>query len=238
MKFKRRKKRGQNQKVSKYWFCEEGYRIVWRTEICGVKVPARFHACVRAVVPCYGGRECEPFEMWDCVSNKPRLYKTLKAAEEDCERHRRKWAEACEATGVRGLTEIFGRLPTTIPLWAKKKLPRKVYDILTRPRSANHVEDECEPGSEGSSRTLDCSISPSDVMPANLPIASKAEGRAQNRNLTSSQPFPTSAKSSDAKSAKKAIKARKKPTGKPKPLTTAMNSSIGSRTTKSKLSKS
>jgi len=44
MEFVRKKKRGQNQKVRRTWFSQEGYRIVWRKEVCGVRVPARFQA--------------------------------------------------------------------------------------------------------------------------------------------------------------------------------------------------
>ena len=51
MQFVRKKKQGQNQKVRRTWFSEEGYRITWRKEVHGIPVPARFQACVRILIP-------------------------------------------------------------------------------------------------------------------------------------------------------------------------------------------
>jgi len=133
MEFKRKKKRGQNQKVRRTWFSQEGYRIVWRKEVWGVRVPARFQACVRLLIPCYGGDPKVTLPIWDFVNPHRRLHKTMKAAIEDCERHKRLWSKACEATGIRSLLEIFGKLPLGFPMWAKKKLNRKAYELLTRP---------------------------------------------------------------------------------------------------------
>lgn len=139
MEFVRKKKRGQNHKVRRTWFSEEGYRIVWRKAVYGVRVPARFQACVRTLVP-YSGGELRP--MWDFVNRNRRLIKTLKAAEEECEKHKRLWMKACEATGIRALKELFGgRLPLGLPLWARKRLDRRLYAILTdhRPSVAHSV---------------------------------------------------------------------------------------------------
>jgi len=54
----------------------------------------------------------------------------------------RLWSKACEATGIRQLTEIFSRLPSGYPTWVRKKLNRKVYEVLTRPRLAKHQEED------------------------------------------------------------------------------------------------
>ncbi len=129
MHFVRKKKRGQSQKVRRSWFTQDGYRILWRKEVWGVRVPARFQACVRIEMPHYGNGD-ETFVMWDFVNDKRRLYKTLKAAQEDCEKHQRLWMKACEATGVRALHDIFGKLPLGMPLWVKKKINRKAYALL------------------------------------------------------------------------------------------------------------
>jgi hypothetical protein len=143
MEFARKKMRGQNQQVRRTWLSEEGYRIVWRKEIFGVRVPARFQACVRVLVPC-GDGELRP--MWDFVNRYRRLIKTLKAAEEECERHKRLWTMACEATGIRSLKELFdGMLPLGLPLWAKKKLDRRLYVILTDNRPAMNHDEEDDP---------------------------------------------------------------------------------------------
>lgn len=165
MDFRRVKRRGDNRKISRTWLSSDHYRIVWRGEIYGVKVPARFQACVRTIIPNYGGQEGKSFEMWDFVT-KPRRYKTLKTAQEDCDRHKRLWVKACAANGIRGLIEIFGKLPSGIPLWAKKELPRKVYEILGRPQTTKYVESECESDQDDPAKTSDCSASPTEVTPA------------------------------------------------------------------------
>jgi len=133
MDFKRKKKRGQNQRFRRTWLSEDGYCIIWRKEVCGVRVPARFQACVRVVVPNYGGKQGEP-QVWDFVNRQRRLFKTMKAAVETCEIHKRLWSKACQATGLRGLLDLFGTLPPVVPLWARKKLPRKVHELLMNPR--------------------------------------------------------------------------------------------------------
>jgi hypothetical protein len=129
MQFVRKKKQGQDQKVRRTWLSANQYQVVWRREVHGVAVPARFQACVRVLVP-YGGGELR--QMLEFVNPNRRLYKTKKAAEEDCERHFRLWSAACEAGGVRALRELFGgKLPIGLPMWARKKMDRRLYAILT-----------------------------------------------------------------------------------------------------------
>ena len=226
MQFKRKKLRGQNQKVRRTWLCEEGYRIVWRKEVCGVRVPVRFQATVRTIVPNYGGIEGQSFEMWDFTDPAHRLFKIRSKAEESCERHRRLWSKACEATGSRQLVEIFGKLPISFPAWVRKRLNRKVYELLTRPRKAKYQEDEeCPetPSSDGApspadpSRTSDSSASPTEAV-SGIPIpASPAEGkewsttrktrRARSKATSTDEP-------SVAPRAEAAAKGRKKPVAK------------------------
>ncbi len=78
MRFTRKRKRGARAKTQKHWFSDEGYRIIWRKEVYGVRVPARFQACVRVLVP-YSDGQLRP--MWDFVNRNRRLIKTLKAAQ-------------------------------------------------------------------------------------------------------------------------------------------------------------
>ena len=133
MEFKRKKKRGYNQKTCRFWFSEDGYRIVWRCEAFGIELPPRFQATVRLMLP--DGRE-----MWDFVGR--RLFKTLKAAQEACEKHQRLWTKAAEATGIRKLEELFGKVPSGYPLWVKSKLNRNVYGLLmdTTTRKRKDIE--------------------------------------------------------------------------------------------------
>jgi len=200
MDFRRVKKRGDNRKTRRTWLSSDHYRIVWRGEIYGVNVPARFQACIRTIIPNYGGHEGEVFEMWDFTDPKHRLFKTLGKAEESCERHKRLWTKACEATGIRGLIEIFGKLPSGIPLWAKKKLPRKVYEILGRLRTTRYVESECEPDQEDPTKPSDCSASPTEAVLATRTPASPAEGKGRCTTPRTRR-APSKATSIDAPSA-------------------------------------
>lgn len=120
MNFRRKKVKGQNQKVRRTWLSEDGYRIIWRKEVHGVRVPARFQATVRTILP--NG------EMWDFVGR--RLFKTFSAAQEACLKHQQLWSKAVEVTSTRGLQELFGRVPLGFPAWAKSRLNRKVYGLL------------------------------------------------------------------------------------------------------------
>jgi hypothetical protein len=139
MEFTRKKKRGQHSKVRRTFLSEDGYRIVWRKEVCGVRVPPRFQACVRSILP-------NGWEVWDFVNRARPVIKTMKAAQEECAKHKRLWLRACEATGVRELRELFGgKIPSGMPLWATKKANRKVYALVMDSRPAKYREDdECE----------------------------------------------------------------------------------------------
>lgn len=144
MEFKRKKKRGVNRKVYRIWLSREGYRITWRKEVFGVSVPTRFQACVRTLVP--GNFEAGYTEMWDFVNNSRRLYKTMKAAVADCERHARLWSRIVRCTGIRAVRELFGREPREVPKWASTVMDRRIFEMLmdTRPRRKSD-EDEEEP---------------------------------------------------------------------------------------------
>ena len=190
MEFVRKRKRGQDKKVRRTWFSEEGYRIVWRKEVHGVRVPARFQACVRTLIPYSGG---ELRQMWDFVNHKRRLIKTLAAAQEECEKHQRLWMKACEAGGVRALRELFGgKLPTGLPLWARKKMDRRLYAILTDNRPMKYRDDEEDescteslqpasdaPGPGGPIKTSDSSASPTEATSETATPASPAEGKGR-----------------------------------------------------------
>jgi|WetSurMetagenome_2_1015567.scaffolds.fasta_scaffold130595_4 hypothetical protein len=120
MNFVRRKKRGSNSRVRKHWF-DGNYRIVWRREAFGIELPPLYQASVRTRLP--NGRI-----IWDRVSTR-RAYKTLKAAIEACEKHAKLWEQASEATGIRKIEDIFGRVPLGVPIGVKLK--RNVSELLT-----------------------------------------------------------------------------------------------------------
>jgi hypothetical protein len=229
MEFVRRKKRGQNHKVRRTWFSEEGYRIVWRKEVHGVRVPARFQTCVRVLVPYSDG---ELRQMWDFVNHKRRLIKTLAAAQEECEKHYRLWVQACEATGIRALKELFGgKLPSGLPVWARKKLDRRLYAILTDNRPSVKYRDDEEdesctessqpasdaPGPGGPIKTTDSSASPTEATSETATPASPAEDKAESTTRRTRRAQSKGTSMSDASTAppappaEEAAKARKKP---------------------------
>lgn len=141
MEFKRKKKRGLNQKTRRLWFSAEGYQIIWRKEVCGVNVKPAFQAYVQTVVPgCYEGG-CA--EMWDFVEHNKRLYRTMGAAVAACEHHHKLWDQARECTGVRAIQELFGRRPTSIPKWVVTKLDKRVSAVLL-----DQTEPDKGPGEE------------------------------------------------------------------------------------------
>jgi hypothetical protein len=83
--------------------------------------------------------------VWDFVNHKRRLVRTLATAQEECEKHQRFWMNACEAGGVRALRELFGgKLPTGLPLWARTKMDRRLYAILTDNRPMKYRDDDEE----------------------------------------------------------------------------------------------
>ena len=261
MEFVRRRKRGQDKRVRRTWYSGEGYRIIWRKEVHGVCVPARFQACVRTLIPYNDG---ELRQMWDFVNHKRRLIKTLKAAIEECERHQRQWAQACEAGGVRALRELFGgKLPTGLPLWARKKMDRRLYAILTdnRPSVKYRDDEEDEPCTESSQPASDApgpggpfSSAPTEATSETATPALPAEGKAESTTRRTRRGRSNDTSESDASTvprAEAAAKAQKKPaakhtgkasrrTAKRKTSTTGSSASgakrsKGSRKTKAKL---
>jgi hypothetical protein len=222
MQFRRKKKRGVNRKVMRTWLSPEGYRITWRREAFGIRLPARFKACVRVLIPNYSGEHGEFWEMWDFL-NKPKLYKTIKTAQEDCERHEKLWLQACEAAGVRGLLDLFGKIPVVIPCWARKKLNRKVLAILLAPNTGSREEeddDECQentplaggaPSPSGptvTSPTSGPSISPTLTQPVSglvLP-AEDGDGNTTRKTRRARSKATSTGEPSDALSAAEAAK--------------------------------
>ncbi len=237
MDFVRKKKRGQNKKVQRTWYSEENYRIFWRKEVYGVALPPRFMATVRVMVPNFSQDlhslpEAErataiSFLSWDFVDHQHHLYKTLKTAQDACERHKRLWTKAIEATGIRGIVEIFGKVPSAIPTWVRKKLSRKVHEVLTRPPNISY-EDEVEaclpeptsPAGVEPSRPDPIAISPTlwqstagSEDPATSTPVSPAEAedgsttrktrRARSSSTTAVKPFPVPPAEGPAKAPKK-----------------------------------
>ena len=141
--FTRQKKRGVNQKVFRLWLTPEGYRLIWRREVWGVKVPPHFQVSVRTHQP---GNFVNGFmETWDFVNYKKPLFKAAKAAIAECERHKRIWSKACQCPGVRALRALFGgQLPSNLPIWVKNKLDQNLLRIITDMTPHRRTEKEEE----------------------------------------------------------------------------------------------
>ena len=228
MDFRRVRKRGQDQKTRRTWISADHYRIVWRRNVSGVRVPARFQACVRTLIPYSGG---ELRQVWDFVNHKRRLVKTLAAAQEECEKHQRFWMKASEAGGVRALRELFGgKLPTGLPLWARTKMDRRLYAILTDNRPMKYRDDEedesctesSQPASDASGpggplKTSDSFVSPTEVILETAIPASPAQGKAKATPRRPRRDRSKNTNTSDASTApraEEAAKVRKKPAAK------------------------
>lgn len=142
--FTRKKKRGMNQKVSRLWLTPEGYRLTWRKEFMGVSLPPRYQACVRTHQP--GNFEKGYTENWDFVNRKRPLFKTAKAAIDECERHKRIWSKATQCPGIRALRALFdGRLPSNLPIWVRSKLNRKLLHVIIDTTPHRGAEEDDEP---------------------------------------------------------------------------------------------
>lgn len=204
MEFVRKKLRGQNQKVRRTWLSEESYRIIWRKEAWGIELPPAFQATVRVVLP-------QGNEMWDFVGRP--LYKTMKAAQEACQKHQRLWSKAIEATGVRALQELFGKIPSGCPVWAKPKLNRKLYGLLMD----NHAGKRCELDLESPTKTSACSAGPTGVIATAPGRASLAE--EPDSLTTGLAESVTAAEEEPRRRASRRTVKSSKPTGKPRQST-------------------
>jgi hypothetical protein len=123
MKLKLKTNTGQSRKKYKEWWDEtKQYRITWCKERFGIIVPPHFHACVKIMLPC--GRK-----MIDFVGKRG-SYKTFKLAIAAAEKHQEQWLKASEATGIRQIEEIFGKVPLGIPIGAKLK--RNIRELITQ----------------------------------------------------------------------------------------------------------
>ena len=263
MEFVRRRKRGQKKKVQRTWFSPEGYRIVWRKEVWGVSVPPRFQACVRTLIPYSDG---QPHQMWEFVNHKRRLIKTLQTAREECEKHHRLWTQACETKGYRALKELFGgKLPSGMPLWARKNMDRRLYAILIDNRPMKYREDEedepctesSQPASDasvpgGPTKTSDSSALPTEAVseipipalpaegkePSMTPRTRRARSKATSTDEPSAVPPAEAAAEGRKKPAGKRTRKSSKSTAKRKPTSTGSPASGGKRSKGSKTKKS
>ena len=91
--------------TSETWLTEEGYRIVWRDEVFGIKVSPIYNASV-----CMAGERPN----WDLLISS----KNMKKCKTACEKHFELWSRAKLAKTPRELKEILGKAPVGVPLFA------------------------------------------------------------------------------------------------------------------------
>lgn len=176
MDFKRKRIRGQNQRVRRTWQTKEGYEIRWRKEAWGVTLPSRYQALIRTLTPCRD--DLRPGI--DFVDVHRKLIKTLKAATDLCEQHYHQWSKATEVTSLHALKELFGgHTPVGCPVWAATRLNRRIYDYLTdgRPARQRKDDDECEIDPSSPTQAEPPSVLPVETIPA-PPV--KEEGRKRS----------------------------------------------------------
>ena len=232
MNFVRKKKKGQNAKVRRTWLSAEKYRIVWRKEVFGIAVPARYQACVLEMLPNFAGVRDEWFKSWGFVA-KQRLYKTLKSAQADCEKHYRLWTKACEAAGIRALLDLFGKLPIAIPVWVKGKLSRKVYGLLIEAGLAQCEQDQSDQP-ETSEPSSEASI-PSDSTSGPASSAAEPDGETANIGVQpAEEPEPAPAPPARKRTAKSSKSTKRKSVSTKDSSKRAKPRSKGSRKSKSK----
>ncbi len=178
----------------------------------------RYQANVRTLLP-------DGCEMWDFVSSR-HLFKTLKAAQDACEQHFKLWSKAAEASGIRKLEELFGKVPFGYPLWVRPKLGRNVFTLLNdiAPRKRRDI---CELNPDDLSKTSDSFVGSTDAKPE-IPIpvlpvvepepsipspAESAEKQEKEPNRRVSRSTAKSAKTTAKR--KKSTKRSAKSEGKP-----------------------
>jgi hypothetical protein len=194
---------------------------------------------VKTLVPYNGG---ELHEIWDFVDLHHRLYKTFKAATEACEKHQQLWQQVCEATGIRTLKEIFGKLPIGLPLWVRSKVSRQVYAVLTDNQPTKH-RDELWTDQDDSTETSTASALTTGPVPSTTTPASPAEVRAKSKVSSGpihASPVPNAeapAKEPKKRAAKCTEKSSKR-TGKRKATTTGSSAKGAKRSRNSRKTKS
>lgn len=130
-------------KVRKDWLSTKPtrYRITWRREAFGIKVPARFQAVVLCCIP--GNFEGGKTEIWAFVDNNKRLFRTMKKAVEACERHYRIWEKVLQCPSMRAVRSLFeGRKPNEIPKWIYGHIERRILAVLMDNTAHRYSEEE------------------------------------------------------------------------------------------------
>lgn len=234
MEFVRKKRRGQQQSVSREWVSDDGhYRIVWRREVYGVKVRPGYHPLVRSINN-FG------FEFWSFAGAR-RPYKTLDLAKEACEKNRRLWEAFCkiaeserkgradrvralDAKATLGSGASAHKIMSVLPIWVKEAAEPFLIRILFPVGRRWADDDECDESDPSPGTSLSDTSDTSAQVPSpetdsttqlSSPVSNaKVEAESTTRKTSRTRSRETS--SADESNAPPAKGRAKVPTAKPK----------------------
>jgi hypothetical protein len=227
MNFTRKRVKGQNQKHHKLWLDDDKrYRITWRRECFGVRVPPAFFACVR----CQRSM-MDSTPVWYFAGQR-RPYKTFEKAKEICELHERIWNavaalndEKHYVNKLRELRASHGRIGagplsqdvlTSLPKWVMKAVSRRILDTLF-PASDLVREELCLENLSDPTETSPSSADSTDEeQPTSIPASTAGDeaGTTTTKTRRARSKAIDTETQSPAPSAKARGVGRKQPAGK------------------------
>jgi hypothetical protein len=140
-------------KVLKDWISTkpQRYHIRWRKQVFGVQVLPGYQATFLCYTP---GNGSGKVEMWAFV-DRP-LYRTLKKAQDACNKHYLQWEKALLCTSMRGIKGIFGKKPHEMPRWIYGYINRQLMETLMDTSAMKYSDDdEFEPGVNDNEEWID-----------------------------------------------------------------------------------
>lgn len=132
--------KGKTVKTYKEWRDEtDQYRIIWRSQVCGVEVSPGFSASVRAF------RSLEDQTEYWGFANRRGLYRTLKAAIKGCEESLKLWRKLATIEGrdkVKQVQDLRAHAMigsgrdgysafTDMPVWTLKEVHPCLLEIIS-----------------------------------------------------------------------------------------------------------
>lgn len=126
-------------KVVKDWISSkpQRYHIRWRKQVFGVNVLPGYQATFLCYIP---GNGSGKVEIWGFV-DRP-LYRTLKKAQDACNKHHQKWEKALLCTSMRGIKGIFGNKPYELPRWIYGHMNRQLMEALMDTSAMKYCDDD------------------------------------------------------------------------------------------------
>ena len=126
-------------KVVKDWISTkpQRYHIRWRKQVFGVQVLPGYQATFLCYIP---GNGSGKVEIWTFV-DRP-LYRTLKKAQDACNKQYLQWEKALLCTSMRGIKGIFGKKPHEMPRWIYGHINRQLMEALMDTSAMKYSDDD------------------------------------------------------------------------------------------------